>query len=272
MPIEFDRATLRVLLASQSHSSADLAFLTETLENLVSSAIWAVLLEPDLEEPALYAVRRLLSSDLERGKAGRRFFPDFRSILENPRVFPFNQALETDSPDDRFDYSDQEFRIDNAVDKGVLSGVNSWLRRTIYSQDRDLYCKAINIARIDRLEHHSPLVLETSVLIAAGVAAPALIAYGLFRAVAGWRRQLAEASIREAEAKEKEEVVKQRRIQTEILQELRDAVREQNRRGELKIPDSVLANAAQIASPSVADLGSSSLINEIQVGLTTGAK
>lgn len=274
MTISFDRASLSITLSSRTHSVGDLAFVSETVNDLVASAAWAVILDRDSEIEEARAARIILQEELDRGKAGARFFPSFDRVLDYPESFPFNQSSVLEQgeidPESRLN-SVKNFELYEPLDRATLSGINSWLRRTLAERNREAYNKVIGFAEVTRLEHHSPLLMEVAIILGAAAALPVLIAYGLLRAAAKAKRLNAEAEIREAEAKDRWEVVKQRKIQTEILEELRDAVKEQRKDGGIKVPDTVLAAAAQIGTPSIADLGSSPLIERLTIGLTASS-
>lgn len=85
------------------------------------------------------------------------------------------------------------------MDAGIRDGMNSFLRRTLWRRNRDLYSRAFGIATIKRIEQHSPLLVELGVLITGATFLPGVLIWGVMRAVASVRRANAEAKIREAE-------------------------------------------------------------------------
>ncbi len=272
MALAFDRAHLRITLADDKYSSADLAFLIESIHNLTSAAIWATILSPQVISDELSTARGILVEATQGDRTGARFYPDFQSIFLYPHFFPFYTGISEEELNANQARPDFPFDLDNPLDVGTLTGINSWFRRQLHDNDREVYDRLFGLATIDRLEHHSPLVLEMGVVLTGALLIPAIVIYGLMRATAQGRRHHAEAEIREVEAQEKREVLRQRRIQTEILEELRDAIREARQRNrDFVVPPEVLVAAAQISSPSIADLSSSPLIDTISIGLTANA-
>lgn len=269
--MEFDHASLTIVLANAEHSSADVALLVEDIQALITASLWASFSSPDLSDETLLKAKRILLEGLESAKAGVRFYPSFRQILNVPGLIPFGQN--GDELVSQTGGGDLDFRSDDALDVGTLVGVNSWMRRQVLAHDIELYRKVFGFATIDRLEHHSPLVIEVGIALTSAVAVPILLTYGLLRAVAKAKRANAEAEIRQAEADDRKEIVKQRKVQTEIISEVRDAIKsERSRNEDFHVPDEVLVNAAKIAEPVVAELGSSSLIEKVTFGASFGGK
>jgi len=143
---------------------------------------------------------------------------------------------------------------------------NEWFKRTLFQTNEQLYRELFSFARIRRAETRSPLLLELAVFIGI-LGLPGVIVTGIMRAAAAADRVDAETRIRQAEANSKEQEAAQRGIQTEIFGYIRDAVRDHALSGTFEVPDSVLQAAATIASPSVADLSNSALIEKITFGI-----
>lgn len=248
MDPKFEIATLQVVLRSTEVAAADLRFLVDALDDLVAASIWGALADRQSDDSRLHHAREILSHIRRTPKAGARFYPDFR----NTNDLPFLED------DDHFDPLDP-------LDSSVRGALNSWLSRSLYSADPQLYANLFSFAKIQRLEHHSPILVELAVLIAAPFV-PALLVYGLMRTVTGIRRALAEARIREAETSIREEELTHRRIQSRILEDVAAAVREMDAK---EIPKSVVAAAAKVGTTSIAELGSSPLIGSVTLGVST---
>lgn len=263
---KFDKARLGIVLRGNEHSSSDVSLLTEDIDMLASAAAFAAMSDPESGDKWILRGREILSKAADRSISARRFFPEFAPNLRNGVLSILGQLLNSSAGDSL------EQDVIDPMDIGVLVGVNSWIRREILVNDRQAYAKIFGFAQIERIQHSSPLVVEVAVALSAA-AVPGVVLYGLMRAVAGLRRQAAEAEIRELEVLEKKEILKQRRIQTAILHELHDALHETRQRDpDFHVPESVLAAAAQISSPAVSDLGSSSLIGNVTFGMSAGGK
>jgi hypothetical protein len=272
MPVEFDRVTLTLVLSGAQHSSSDIAFLTENVQAIVSAALWACLINPGASGDYLHRARMILSDALHADlKSHGRFYPYFYRIFEDRRTFPFTQeSLIEDRSAEGLSKS-EHFDITNPLDVSTLIGINAWARRQLYATDPDLCGQLFDFAAVDKLEHHSPVLLELGVAIGAVVTAPVLLTYGLMRALAKAKRGDLEVAIRQVELEEKREALRQRKLQTRLYEELVAAFQEQRKRDrDLKVPDAVLANAVQIASPAISELSSSPLVGKITFGATIG--
>jgi hypothetical protein len=104
------------------------------------------------------------------------------------------------------------------------------------------------------------------------VVLPPLIVFGLFRAIASASRRNAEAKIRETEARLKEEELRGVKLRNDILECVRDTVREASVGGALRVPDEVLVAAANVSSPAIADLSSNPLIEKVTIGFSGDGK
>jgi hypothetical protein len=267
MPIEFDTAHLTVKLRSKEHSMADVGLVVEAMENMVIASVWGAMLDVEPQDETVVKAKSILMESIGRNKAGARFFPGFY----DGRLFR-SQASVSESNDQReFDTHELDgFDPYDPLDAGVQIGMDSWFRRTIYSRDLDLYRQLFSFGRVQRLEHHSPLLIELAVVFGLGVIVPVALVYGLMTAIHRARRSAAEADIRETEADLKKEELKQQRQKTKIIADIADGVHELSVRHQLEIPKEVLVQTAQLGAPSVADLGSSPLIGEVSIGLSAG--
>ena len=193
-------------------------------------------------------------------KAGERFYPDFHRIFLNDNKHNRMSIFEMD-PSNLYDPSDP-------LDSGIRYGLNHWLRNITYKSDPELYNDIFSFAQLSRAEHRSPLFVELAVIISIGFI-PAILTYGVMMAVANCKRKFAEVGIREKELEIKDEESKQKKIQTEILEELRKTIKE---KGIDSVPDNVLAATAATSSAPVNDLGSSPLVGSITFGVSRTLK
>jgi hypothetical protein len=260
-------ASLTVTVANGAEPASDLMVLSEGFDGLITGAVRAVILQELGDEGPFARARRILLNAAETSKANIRFFPDFPKIIRGGIA-----RGDTDASPYRpyIPYSSSDFDPFDPYDAGVETGINSWMRRIILSEDPALYRELFSFAHVARITKQSPLLIEVSVLLGAAVLLPAVIVVGLFRAVDGIRRGQAETDIRKTEKEIKDEELVQRRIQTEILGYIRDTVKEQARGKTLNVGDGVLAAAATITSPSVADLAASPLIEKVTLGISSG--
>ena len=254
MPDDEQIATLRVELSSVEHSMADVALIVEDLDSLIVGALWGAMTRPQGENDVLSRGRSILERSAAEGKAAARFHPRFWQITF-----------------DEIDYREPEGGFDpfNPLDAGMQFGINSWFRRALFQSDPKLYRELCSFADVSRLEHHSPLLIELSIAVAV-LSAPVVLAYGLMTAAARARRLEAEANIREQEAESKKEEVKQRALQTRMMQAVTEAVEKQAAEGKLIVPKEAITKAVQVASPGVADLGENTLIKEVTFGISAG--
>jgi hypothetical protein len=157
------------------------------------------------------------------------------------------------------------------LDVGVQTGLNTMLRRILLDNDRERYEQLFAFAEVRRLEHHSPLLLETAAIIGGAIALPPVLLYGCMKAVYFGRRSEAETGMREVELETKKEELRQSQIRTQIQQHLAAAILETKfTTGPINVPDTVMAETARIAATTVADLGSSPLIGSVTLGLSKG--
>jgi H+/gluconate symporter-like permease len=134
-----------------------------------------------------------------------------------------------------------------------------------------LYSRLFSFAQVRRLEHHSPLLLETVAVIGVAVALPAILLYGCMWAVYYARRADAEIRIRETEAELKQEELKQSRLRSQVQEDMANAIRIAGFSPEpLRISEAALAETARVITPTVSELGKSPLIGSVTIGLSKG--
>ena len=260
MAVRYDTASLRFQLSSEVHNISEIWMLVEAVDNIAMGGVWAELANSRTRNEAYIEARQILNKKRNSRKAGNRFFPDFnRQYYEKTPddkelfIIPYLNTLDPFDP----------------LDSSIITGLNSWIRKEIYGHSPKLFSKIFDFANVRKLEHQSPLVLEIAVGIAIAATSPMLITYGIMKAISSLRRSEAEADIRKTEAKLREEELKQRRIETAIKEEIYESVREKREKQELDLPDEAISAAISTTSPAVADLGSSSLINNVTFGVTS---
>lgn len=265
MPTEFDNAFLELQLKSDKDSMDDLAFVAEDLHNLLIASLWATMLHPALDDESIINARLILQEDLRRPKAADRFYPGFGPNLFVTRTGPF-APIEIENEFSR------SFNPYDPLDAALQIGMDSWFRRTIFRANPELLKRLFSFAYLGMLEHRSPLLIELVVVFGTGLTIPAVLVYGLMKAVDRASREAAEAEIRRTEAELKREELKQQKLRSQILEELTKAVHDLGVRNQIEVPREVLIEAARIASPSVADLSQNPLIGQITVGLSAGGQ
>jgi hypothetical protein len=248
----FDLIGFRVVLAEGQDTIASLRFLTEALNGIVSAAVWGSLAHTESNDPWVHRTRELLHSYVRDPKASRRLFPGFDHSLGDNFVF---QILD-----------EQAFEPTDPMDSATRYALDSWFLRMLQKRDPALYREIFAFARLDRVEHHSPLAIELSLIIGAATLVPVLLTYTLMRTITDARRRVAEARIREAEAGIKEEELRHVQIQTRILETVAVAAEELAAHD---IPKDAITAAAKVGTSSVADLASSPLIGSVTLGMST---
>jgi len=257
MPINADFATLTVQLSSEYHNVGEVNLVIEALNSLAFSGVWAMLLNPDDHEDGFTARSILIESINQSNKANARFFPAF---------YRFNRR---ESPDDFFEDLLARFDPLDPMDAALITGLNSWIYREISRANGGLLERLLNFARITRCEHKSPLALELAIIMAMP-SMPVLITYGILRAVDALRRRKAETEIRETERELKKEELKQRRLQTTVLEEIVAAMNEQKAQGhKIQVSEELLKPIVEISSPAVSDLSDSPFIGSVTLGISS---
>ncbi len=184
-------ASLAITLASPHHTVEDVAFLVQSIDNLVMASVWGALAQESLEDETLAWAKSVASANLQQSpKSSIRFFPYLGSIRR-----------------DTIQWHPEDYDPFDPLDIGVQAGLNTWLRRVLLRADPKRYEQLFSFAEIHRVEHHSPLLLETVVLLSAGlIALPVALFYGTMKAVYYIQRDEANLAIRQTEVKLKEEV------------------------------------------------------------------
>ena len=249
MPFQPDTASIVIELKSSAHSSADVRFLVDAVDGIVSAAAWAAIWHGGDTAEEFAVARRHVQEQLQNPKTEGRFFPSWRESRD-PEVF--------DSGPGAFDPTEP-------MDAAVRDGLNSYLRRSLWGHSPELYSRILGFASIRRLEHHSPLLLELAALVVGAAALAPALAWGIMRAVAAERRANAELQIRAVQVELLTEDLTQKRLQTSIIREIESGLREL---GSENIPPEAIAAAAQISTTAVADLGSNPLIGKLTIGLS----
>jgi hypothetical protein len=98
---------------------------------------------------------------------------------------------------------DENFDPRNPMDAAVRYALNSWIYRTLLQADPDLCEGMFSFARLERVEHHSPLAIELSLIVGSALI-PVILTYALLRTVTDARRRQAEARLRDT----KETIIK----------------------------------------------------------------
>jgi hypothetical protein len=252
-PLRPGSATFSVTLACAKHNSADISFVANAVDGLVCAGIWGAMASPPPGKEALRLAREILTEEVKRPKSAARFFP----YWTGPLLFP-EEARERLRSGELFSPSDP-------MDSALRDGLNSFLRRTLFERNREVYDELFGSARITRLEHRSPLVLEIGMALGIGFL-PVALTWGIMWAAASMKRGWEEARIRELERKIREQELEQRILETQIKKRIRDAVSELRVED---IPDAAIAAAAAVSSTAIADLGTSPLVGNITIGLSS---
>jgi hypothetical protein len=250
------QATLRLVLKQDNPPIADLNWATEALTGIVVAPVWALMtaFDPRLGSVGRSRTARWLHNQDLQGPIER-----LRSVWlgESSPLYPL-PAIE-DRP--RFSPTDP-------YDASLRYCLNSWLVRTIRQRDPQLYSQFFGFARVGRIERSSPLAVELIVgfgipVVYTGVLG--FLAYSLMSAGERLHRHKAETRIRQAEAALKEEDLKQSRLRTAIVRRATEAVEEMELR---EIPTELIREVAKTGTTAVGDLGSSSLIGNITLGIS----
>ena len=258
MSVQYDTATLSAQLNSKAHTMGEINHLTEVIGNLPMIAFWSAMAIPHQNNNTISQAQEILRKSAEHHRSDNRFYPGFiNEFIHIGEIdwLPFSNF---------FDYSPV-----SSLDSGVIVGINAWARQEIYRNNPELYNKLFHFAEVSKLEHRSPLVLELAVAIAIP-SLPILITYGLMRAVASHRKMEAEIRIREREADIKEEELRQKKIQTAIVEEIYTGIKsQQSIDGHIDIPEKVIENAASFSVSSVGELGSSPLVDKLTFSISS---
>ena len=244
---ELFRAILRIETRPGGESVVELASLTESLDSLVLAAIWGGLASHNVGDADIERVRELLQRLRSRPKATSRLFPSFAR---------------------QDNFTPEEYDPFDPLDVAVQQGLNYWLKAVVRKADERLYQRIFSVASVERLEQHSPMVMEVALLIAAVPSITVLLIYSCLRAAAFSRKAEAEADIRETEADIKREELRQAKLKTKMLEHLSEGVADLRfPQLSAKIPPEVLQETARVAVSSVADLSGSPLIDKIEFSI-----
>lgn len=259
-----DLISVTVELSGEVHSAADLGEVVQALDGLVTAAAWGQLASRGRSGGASVAAFRILLSARRRDKAYERFFPQFgdRSELREEELTEESQVYYP-SPEDF-----EGFDPTDPLDAGLRYGLNSFLRKLLRSQNPALHSRLFDVASITRAEHNSPLLIELTLAVTAVTLMPAVIVVAASRAALAHRKGLAQAEILEKQRDLLKEDLKQKKLQTRILERIADAVDDLDARD---MPPEAMAAAAKIVTTPVADLGSSPLIGSVALGLSSKA-
>lgn len=261
------RAFLRIELKSEYHSLSEITSLVQVLDNLLMASVLGAMNDSNLKDENLLKARYILHGAIKQNqKSDERFNPYFKNYFE-PFLLPERIYLENNY---RVNEENNELDSSNPMDLGMQLGINAWARKEIYLHDRTLYNNLFTFAEVKKLEHNSPLLIEISVVLGAAIVVPAVLLYGMFRAVQILRKKDLENDIRQNEVNQKQVQLTQSERRTEIITIIRDVLKEKMSNNEVIIPDSVLAEAAKIADVSIAELKGDPLINQLSVGINIG--
>ena len=254
-----DEVKLEVVLRSESHTIADTRTVADALDGLIMAGIWGALAAPEPDSDAISEAKVILENNRRSLKARARFFPDF------PHVLGLELEGNDLTPDSKSERGPDQFDPLDPLDAGVRDGLNSYLRRLILQEDPQLYRRLFSFAQVTRAEHHSPLLIELSIVLGI-LALPVVLTVGLAKAAVSLRKAEAEAGIREAEMQIRKEELSQKRLQTRILAHVESAARE------LKpdqVPKEAITAAVQVSTTAITDLSSKPLIGTVSLGVTT---
>jgi hypothetical protein len=256
-----DSVSLTLTMESKDHSVSDVACVVESIDNLVMASIWGALAAPDqqLDENLIRVKQLLRDTAIAEPFLRRRTYPFtvFLHYLDRPPSTPID--------------AEYEFDPFSPYGAGLQAGMNTTLRHLIRDHDRELYSRLFSFARVRRLEHHSPLLLETVAVIGVAAVLPAILLYGCFWAVYYARRTEAQMRIRETDAELKQEELNQARRRSQMLEDMANAIKRAGYSSEpLRIPEAALAETARVITPTVSQLATSPLIGSVTIGLSKG--
>jgi hypothetical protein len=265
MPTNNEFLSLSIQMNSKYHSLAEVAFIIESLDNLTMASVLGSMVDPLSEDRLVVQAREILDYSIKKNPSSKaRFYPNFFDTFSQASL----RSRENQFLDSTYIYGG--FNPGIPMDVGMQVGINSWVRREIYLNDPKLYNALFSFTTVRKLEHYSPLIIEVSVLILGGLLIVPVLMGGCIIALNKIAKKSAETDIRQSEAQLKKEEVKQQIIRTQIMETLRDTINEKSANGQLRIPDSVLAETARIAQSTVSDLKDNPLIGQLTIGFSTG--
>jgi hypothetical protein len=241
-----------ITLGPERLNVADLAAATEALNGIVSGGVWAAINSDSEESRELRRAWRILSDESAGRRAAARFHPGFYEELSVHwrKRWPDRERLGLSAYE--------------PLDAGMQAGIFAWMRRSLYREDPKLCASLFDFAQIRRIEHHSPLLMEVAIFLGA-VTLPAFLVFGCLKAAALARKSNAEAEIREEEARIRREEGKQQEMKTRVQKLIEEEIYRQASEGKLKVPKEAVVEFVRVVSPSVADLGDTSLIKDLTI-------
>jgi len=263
-------ATLTVVLPFQSDSAPSLHLVIGALNGLVSAGVWAGLRSHGGKDPVFEKARSILEKELRRDKAAKRFYPEFGDSRSKDVRSKKVRSKDVRSKDERKWFTPpealKEFDPGDPFDAAVRDALNSYLRRTLCQADPALAVELFGFARVTRVEHNSPLLVELALFIAMGIAIPMLVVLGGMRAAFSLRKQDVELEIRSIQRDTLQEELRQKKLQTRIIAAAAEVAEELDIH---EFPHEAIAEGAQISTTAVHDLGTSPLIGSLTLGLST---
>jgi hypothetical protein len=258
------RTVLLVQSDRDVESHARLADLIETLDGLVVPSLWAAVAVGDRDDHDLRMARKALMSAAQSARYRIPFFPPLAPGFSLPRISLVG-ALE-----DRFGRYERYGPPPEPepLNVGVQVGMNGWIRRTLRDDVPDAYDRLFSFAVVRRIEHRSPIVIE-SLIVTTGVAGATL--YKIVSSAYKLRQQRAETRMKEQERAAKEEAVpeqaeqerqrtRQERARTrymeaqaEIQETVARAVSERASARDIDV-DAIAREVAAATAPAVNDL------------------
>jgi hypothetical protein len=231
------RALLTIVMASNDHSFDDVAMVLGMVDVLLGATLLAAIKQPwdDLSE----SIAKVAQTDLASPTAGRRFFPAFASGS----------------------WPEVESWTRDPLDLGVLAGMSTWIRAAIRQRDVETHQQISASVRVEKLEKHSPVVIEIATILGGvGVVTFGIIA-ACQRVMNGARNGELKHKLESIALADRQEALKQQRIRTEVLSDLRDSYKALGIGR--PVPAEALAEVAKIAHVPIVEAKESSLIKEM---------
>jgi hypothetical protein len=244
-----------------SENVSDLADLIGALDGLIVPCAWlSIVAQEGLEADERARLYQALGSRRGSEKARARFYPSF-GVQLGASIPPITLA----SWDDELGSEDVLDPLD-ALDIGLQYGLNTWFRQTVRQLDDQTYNRVFGFASVERIEHRSPIVIETAIVVG-GIAGTALVR--LARSIYKLRTERAatlsaELKARVDRASEPDRIeaehqkarqeaarTRQEEAKAEVLEAVVSSIRE---RGAIVSSDHVARAVTEAASPAVAEL------------------
>ena len=242
-------ATIRIRLRPEQGSTGDLSCAIDALNSLVTSAVLAESISRGgAHDDAIWPILR---RTVEETQAERFFFPGFAESIRAERPTP--PQSHGRSPNARLDPTQAE----------VYAACMGWIQRSIASHDPHLYRDTFGFLTVDRVQHRSPLTIFAVLTIA--LAIPPALVYGCLKVVASLRRADAEADIRQSEANIRRSDAIVARARASMAERI---IREAQSVSSLPISEPIVQELLKQASPAIAELRGTSLIERVTIGLS----